>query len=223
MGIISGNKILFSVATLLLSVCFLELVGRVFIYTKSILTEPNRHSSTIEEEGNLRLKPMFRHKDEVSGHTFSINSLGFRGREISKEKPDKNVRIIALGGSTTFGIGSSDNIHTYPSLLETKLNKNQELSNIKFEVINAEIPGTRSINILKLFSGQILKMNADMALIYSGWNDWNHFNYTGPAFFEYDSVLYQFNVRLTELSVLYSKLRNLIFGYRSSRTRSDFE
>lgn len=223
MNSISGKKLLFSIITLFISVCILELSVRVLIHTKSILMEPDKHSSIIEEDGYVRLKPRFIHIDEVSGNTFSTNSLGFRGREIGERKPDKTVRIIALGGSTTFGIGSSDNSHTYPSLLETKLNRSQEVPNINFEVINAGIPGARSTNILKLFSDQVLKLNADIVLIYSGWNDWNGFYNEGPSVFEYDSILYRLNLRFSELSILYSKVRNLIFGYRSRVKRTDYE
>ena len=96
-------------------------------------------------------------------------------------------------------------------LSENQLNKNHELPNITFEVINAGVPGARSINIVKLFSEQILKMNADIVLIYSGWNDWNEFYNSGPAFFEYDSTFYRLNLNLSEISILYSKLKNLLF------------
>ena len=149
MGSIPGKKILFSITTLLMIVGVLELAGHAFIYIKSTLIEPDKHASVIKENGYVRMKPGFKYKDKVSGNIFSINSLGFRGREISERKPDQKIRIVAIGGSTTFGIGSSNNNNTYPSLLENKLNKNNELSNISFEVINAGIPGAQSINILK--------------------------------------------------------------------------
>ena len=97
------------------------------------------------------------------------------------------------------------------AILENKLNENHELPNITFEVINAGVPGARSINILKLFSELILKINADIVLIYSGWNDWNEFFNRGPSFFEYDSIFYRLNLNLSEISVLYSKLKNVFF------------
>ena len=34
----------------------------------------------------------------------NINTLGFRGREISSSKPDGITRIISVGDSTTFGL-----------------------------------------------------------------------------------------------------------------------
>ena len=108
--------------------------------------EPGIHAAVIEEKGYVRMKPGFEYKDETSGHTFSINFLGFQGRKISKRKPDQYLRIVTLGGSTTFGIGSSENKYTYPSLLENKLNENHEIPNITFEVINAGVPGKQCSN-----------------------------------------------------------------------------
>ena len=217
------KKILFSIFILLVGGVFLELAGQILIYAKSFLVEPGRHAAVIEEKGYVRMKPGFEYKDETSGHTFSINSLGFRGRKISKRKPDQYLRIVTLGGSTTFGIGSSENKYTYPSLLENKLNGNHEIPNIIFEVINAGVPGSRSINIFKLFSEQILKMDADIVLIYSGWNDWNEFFNRGPSFFEYDSIFYRLNLNLSEISVLYSKLKNVFFSYQSRIKIVDYE
>ena len=218
-----GKKILFSIFILLIGLVFLELVGQILIYAKSFLIEPGRRAAIIEEKGYVRLKPGFKYTDRDSGNNFSINSLGFRGHKISKKKPDKYLRVIALGGSTTFGVGSSENKYTYPSLLENQLNKNHELPNITFEVINAGVPGSRSINILKLFSNQILKMKADIVLIYSGWNDWNEFYNRGPAFFGYDSTFYRLNLNLSQISILYSKLRNVFFSYQSRIKIVDYE
>src|SRR6266700_1734724 len=37
-----------------------------------------------------------------------VNSLGFRGKETTMEKPDGVFRIVCSGGSTTFGLGEPD-------------------------------------------------------------------------------------------------------------------
>ncbi|MGI0010745.1 MAG: hypothetical protein ACREAE_05040, partial [Nitrosopumilaceae archaeon] len=39
--------------------------------------------------------------------TININSHGFRGHEITKEKPENTYRIFVVGGSTIFGYGST--------------------------------------------------------------------------------------------------------------------
>ena len=52
-------------------------------------------------------------------------------------------------------------------------------------------------------------------ILYSGWNDWNHFYGEGPLSFAYDSALYNLHIGLTRLSLLYAKGRNLLSGYRA--------
>ena len=63
-------------------------------------------------------------KDKVvktSGVTVQINNEGFRGSEFSTEKSSGTYRIIAVGGSTTFGVGVFD-YQTFPYFLQEKFN-----------------------------------------------------------------------------------------------------
>lgn len=62
----------------------------------------------------------------------TTNSLGYRGPEFSLQKPEGTTRILMLGDSTTFGIGSDDD-QTFSIKLQEKLQT--EGNNI--EVINA--------------------------------------------------------------------------------------
>jgi len=164
------------------------------------------------------LKPNFFHRDKKTGEIFSTNSLGFRGREIDEAGRKNKIRIVALGGSTTFGIGASGNDTTYPALLEKFLNKDKVSSKFKkydFEVINAGIPGALSGNLLRFFAEKVLPLKPDALIIYSGWNDWNHFFGEGHLMFEYRSFPYRVHRWLTDQSILYSKMRNIFTGYRA--------
>jgi len=50
-----------------------------------------------------------------------INNMGLRGvKDVSLRKPENAVRIVTLGGSSTFGFHARD-LHTYSALLEQKL------------------------------------------------------------------------------------------------------
>ena len=71
----------------------------------------------------------------------SINNHGFRGDDFSKENPDNTFRIFAVGGSTTFGEGVSDD-ETWPFLLQQKFDKTQLGVNI--QVINAGVQASHS-------------------------------------------------------------------------------
>ena len=51
-----------------------------------------------------------------------INSLGMRGEEMTLEKPPGVYRILCLGGSMTYGTGTSESQHSYPAQLQTVLN-----------------------------------------------------------------------------------------------------
>lgn len=65
-------------------------------------------------------------------YTIKTNSLGFRGPEITLEKPPGVFRIIALGDSITDGF-YVENENTYPFLLEQTLREQGR----RIEVINA--------------------------------------------------------------------------------------
>ena len=75
--------------------------------------------------------------------TINVNSFGFRGDEISKDKQRETYRIFLVGGSTVFGAGSSSDNNTIPGILQELLDN--ERSDYKFEVINAGIPGANSV------------------------------------------------------------------------------
>ena len=63
----------------------------------------------------------------------TTNSLGYRGPEFTQKKDESTIRILMLGDSTTFGIGSNDG-QTFPVILEELLRAESGRS---IEVINA--------------------------------------------------------------------------------------
>ena len=89
-----------------------------------------------------------------------INKLGCRGPEI-QEKRHGSIRIICIGGSTTYGDALSYH-ETYPFLLQQRLDK---LFGINFfEVINAGQPGMTLIQIIAFLSDQVLDWQPDIVL-----------------------------------------------------------
>ena len=107
--------------------------------------EPNQHTSTI-----------------------NINSLGFRGEEFNLIKNDNTYRIIIVGGSTTFGAGSTSDNTTIPAFLEQEFH-GEQFNNI--EVINAGVPGANSLEEAYKVRNNYNKLQPDMFIIYDGWND----------------------------------------------------
>jgi len=100
--------------------------------------------------------------------TFSKNSEGFRGPEFNKDKPDNTYRIIAVGGSTTFGSGVTDE-NTWPRILEKKLQDISESKNI--EVINTGTSAITSFNESKLIKEKLIHYKPDLLIVYDGNND----------------------------------------------------
>ena len=97
-----------------------------------------------------------------------INSHGFRGIEITKEKPDDVFRIFAVGGSTTFSVGVEDEF-TWPFLLEKKISELNPKSDV--QVINAGIPSARSLANSILIEQKLIQFDPDLMIIYEGVND----------------------------------------------------
>jgi len=119
------------------------------------------------------------HKDPVANaiawepnqhmKTININNEGFRGPEIQKEKPDDTYRIFMVGGSTTFGYGTSSDQDTLPALLQEKFNQvNLEK---RVEVINAGINGYNSVDELNLVKNKLVHYDPDLVIIFDGSND----------------------------------------------------
>lgn len=97
-----------------------------------------------------------------------VNSLGFRGAEIDRAKPPGKYRIVALGGSTTYGITLADK-DTYPVLLEKALR--DSLPTVDVEVVNAGLVSATAAESLHRLFTDILPLSPDMIFIYHGYND----------------------------------------------------
>lgn len=96
----------------------------------------------------------------VSGvGVFRINKAGFKGPEL--DSSHSRPRILALGDSTTFGIGLDD----YPRYLETALKRR----GIAAEVINGGVEGYFPINILYELD-RYRSLKPKIVTLYIGWN-----------------------------------------------------
>ena len=101
--------------------------------------------------------------------TININSLGFRGNEFFKIKPDMTYRIFMLGGSPMFGYGASSDETTIPGYMQEFLNKTD--FGFDIEVINSGIQAADSSKELKLLKQRLVAFSPDLVIMYDGWND----------------------------------------------------
>ena len=101
-----------------------------------------------------------------------INSLGFRGEEISRRKPPGMFRIACLGDSATFGIwktGFAVSVKTsYPAELARLL---ADSGRRDVEVINAGVLGHTTGHGLAQLLAAVLPLDPDVVTIRYGNND----------------------------------------------------
>jgi len=129
------------------------------------LDEKSRKQLCLE---NLEIQQIETRLKPFQGQFLSINSHGFRGPEISIEKPANTYRIFVVGGSTTFGTGVSD-IETTPFLLQKKFDDTG--LDFHVQVINAGIPGIGSEVELQLIKSRLVNYNPDLVIVYDGVNE----------------------------------------------------
>lgn len=111
-----------------------------------------------------RLRPLASYKE------ININSKGFRGKEFSTKKSSGVYRIIALGDSSTLGVGVP-NSETYCAVLENLLNQPKN-SSTRYEVINGGVAGYSSLQGLRYLKREITHYRPDLITIYFGLNDY---------------------------------------------------
>ena len=103
----------------------------------------------------------------ADGGTVTINSHGFRGAEFEEEKPSGVVRIVALGGSSTFSYQTGD-----AAIWTRRL---QDLLRADFgpgvEVLNGGTPGYTVFDSKVNYLYRIRDLSPDALIVYHTWND----------------------------------------------------
>ena len=136
----------------------------------------DNNSTLYELDGILKYVP------NQNMETISINSHGFRGDDFSEKKDLDTYRIFLVGGSTTFGGGSTSDDTTIPSFLQKKFEAIH--SDQKIEILNAGIESGYSYSEKYLIENYLIKFQPDLIIIYSGGNDANNrygVEYTVPG------------------------------------------
>ncbi len=98
------------------------------------------------------------------------NQFGWRGPEITFDKPRNTIRIACVGASTT--VNGPTLPYSYPQLLEHWLNLWAEENDydVDFEVINAGREGIGAKDIAAVVRYEILPMDIDYVIYYEGSN-----------------------------------------------------
>jgi lysophospholipase L1-like esterase len=99
-----------------------------------------------------------------------INSYGLRDREFELRKPPNTYRIIATGDSFTYGHGIKSG-ETYVKQLEILLNDKLNGSGMKYEVLNAGVPGYNTEQELIHVNELSQRLTTDLLLLQFTLND----------------------------------------------------
>jgi lysophospholipase L1-like esterase len=110
---------------------------------------------------------------EISGTRMQLrtNKRGFRGHDIAIPKPKGTVRVVCIGGSTTFDILAKSDDETWPARLEKKLRAKDP----SFEVVNAGVAGNTIDSFLAAETWQsIQEVEPDVVIAYFATNEISH-------------------------------------------------
>jgi hypothetical protein len=101
----------------------------------------------------------------------STNPQGLRGRPFSPHKAPSTVRMVCMGGSTTYSDGATTDGRTYPAQLERYLREHYAGAAFAVEVLNAGVDAYDSLQVLSYFETRILDFDPDVLLVQTGVND----------------------------------------------------
>lgn len=110
--------------------------------------------------------PGYRRK--LVGYRVAINSLGFRGEEVSPAKPPGCWRLLALGDSMTFGMSGRQE-DTYPVQLQDLLRR--DFPDRRIEVINAGVLGYTTLQEEALLREALPALQPDLVVLWWFHND----------------------------------------------------
>ncbi len=121
---------------------------------------------------SYRLKPGYEfHSPDGHGVT-RHNAQGFRADAPFPQKTPETLRIICLGGSTTYGVSVVDNASTYPAVLDRLLNGDLPPDGWdRVEVFNLGVGGYTSREVLLTLREHGLPLAPDVVLIQCAVND----------------------------------------------------
>lgn len=112
------------------------------------------------------------------------NSLGYRGSEFSRVKPQGVFRIALVGGSSTYDTAINDNALTFAEQLQKLLRNDYKYQFV--EVINAGVPGYNSWESLVNLEFRVLDLSPDLVIYYEAVND-VHARFVLPAAYRADN------------------------------------
>lgn len=115
--------------------------------------------------------------NEAVGNLRAFNNLGFVGEDFQYARKHGQVRIAAIGGSTT--------VSGYPGLMESWMNGQEGTDSEKYEVLNFGMTYWTSAHSVVNFILNVVAFKPDYVIIHQAWNDEKPRN-SPPEYFRTD-------------------------------------
>ena len=100
---------------------------------------------------------------------FHVNRFGLRGPDIELERESDVLRVLAVGGSTTFETQVTGDAQTWPARLQHWLG--EQAPDLRVEVLNAGVPGYTVFDHVIRLQLELFQFEPDVVLLLSGHND----------------------------------------------------
>lgn len=107
---------------------------------------------------------------EKLNHEFT-NEQGYRGDPVAMRREPGTVRVLCLGGSTTYGWGTLEAHTSYPAQLQRLLRQHLPPGVRRFEVINGGVPGATSAELFTHYHFKWHYFSPDLVIVHTGGND----------------------------------------------------
>ena len=158
-------KLMMGVAHLAVFLAVLELTCRIddrIRFGTPLMSRVVSSEDLREQDGaSIQGRPNARYQK------WALNSLGLRGPDVKKERTPGTIRIVAVGGSETFGLTESAGLE-YPRQLEDSLNASRARAPHlpAFEVLNAALPGMALPTIEQDLLHRVRTLSPDVVVVY---------------------------------------------------------
>lgn len=186
-----------------------------FFHPGSVLkTTPRIYTLSNTNKLGINVIPNLEYNFE--GYLIKTNSDGLRDKEYTVKKPENTFRIIELGGSFTFGMGSPVE-QIYPTLLENKLN--QEFSK-NYDIINLGLFGINAVQEIEMLKLKGLKYSPDLVIIDYSLDDTQLDTVSTQSSFKF--FLRGINNFLLRKSIAYSYFRSVVVKLKATSRNDKF-
>ena len=138
----------------------------------------------------------------------------YRGKKFDKKKDPETIRIITLGGSTTYGF-CVETKDTYPFQLEKILNE----KGYRVEVINGAVSGYTTVHSLVNYMLNLVYLEPDIVYIYHGINDVKISDDPETFKTDYSHVMHALGSEWYEHSIIYTILQNRFMFFTKLKYR----